>query len=167
LRKQWNRIVYVGAVAAVLARRSGRFSPEQGILAGLISNVGVLSVFNYLANYPEIGQDEARTNATVDELKADVGAMVLERWGFSEDLIACARSCEAWQYQHDSSEEADLCDLVIAASYHANIGRLPLPGVEAVPACHRLLGPDLNPEAAVEFLRDAQQEINEARALIG
>ena len=167
LQRRWNRIVYVGAVAAALARRSGHFSPEQGMLAGLLSHVGVLSVFNYLTNYPEIGKDQAKTDATVDELKAEVGALVLERWGFPEALVACARTCEAWQYQHDSSEQPDLCDLVIAASYHANIGAKPLPGVDAVPACHRLLGPDLSPEVAMEFLRDAQQEIDEARALMG
>ncbi len=165
MRSTWERIVYIGAIAAVLARHSGGFTREQGMLAGLISNIGVLSVFNYLTNYPEICGDEAQIHATVDELKGEVGSLVLERWGFPEELVTCARNCGDWAYDHEA-ERSDLCDLVVSSNYHASIGKLSLPPITAVPACKRLLGPDLCPDYAINFMRDARQEIDEARSLI-
>ena len=167
LRESWDHTVYTSAVAAVLARHTRRFSTEEGMLAGILSNIGVLSVVNYLANYPEIYGNPERSRAIIDELKGEVGALVLERWGFPEELILCARACEDWGYNPEESSEPGLCDLVITAAYHASIGRRPLPRIDLVPACQRLLGADLCPESAKTFISGAQAEIREARALIG
>ncbi|MEP5763238.1 MAG: HDOD domain-containing protein [Halieaceae bacterium] len=166
MRAAWDHTVYVGAIAAVLARRSKRFSPEEGVLAGLLSNIGTLSVFNYLANYPEIYLDEDRLSVTVDELKAEVGGLVLEHWSFPEELVLCARECESWGREREEGDKADLCDLVITASLHANIGHRPVPKIHSVGACERLLGDQLCPEFAKDFMQNAQTEIEEARALI-
>lgn len=167
LRESWDHTVYTSAVAAVLARHTRRFSTEEGMLAGILSNIGVLSVVNYLANYPEIYGNPERSRAIIDELKGDVGGLVLERWGFSEELVDCARACEDWGYNPGESTEPGLCDLVITAAYHASIGRRALPRIDLVPACQRLLGADLCPESAKTFITSAQAEIREARALIG
>ncbi len=166
VRASWDQTVYVGAIAAVLAKRSRRFSPEQGMLAGVLGNVGVLSIFNYLENYPDIYADPARTAAIVDELKAEVGGLVLEKWGFPEELVACAANCADWEYDPENAVRADLCDLVITATYHASIGRKFLPPIEEVPACSRLLGDELCPKFAIDFMKDAQEDIHQARALI-
>ncbi|MDJ0877993.1 MAG: HDOD domain-containing protein [Halieaceae bacterium] len=166
LRKNWNQIVHVGAIATVLAKRSGRYTPEQGMLAGLLSNIGTLSVFNYLVNHPDICADEARMQRVVEDLKGDVGALVLERWGLPEEMITCARHSGDWSYAHDSETGADLCDLVITAWYHACIGNRRVPEIKSVAACQWMLGPALCPELAIDFMRDAKQEIDEARSLI-
>jgi HD-like signal output (HDOD) protein len=166
LRESWDHTVYTSAVATVLARHTRRFSTEEGMLAGILSNIGVLSVVNYVANYPEIYGNPDRSRAIIDELKGHVGGLVLERWGFSEDLIECARSCEDWGYNPDDSAGPGLCDLVITAAYHANIGKGPLPRIDLVPACQRLLGEELCPESAKTFINSAQAEIREARGLI-
>lgn len=166
LRKSWDEIVHVGAIAMVLAKRSGRFSPEEGMLAGLLGNIGVLSVFNYLSNYPEICADEDRIRNIVHTLRGEVGSLVLERWGLPAPLVDCARYSGDWTYVHNDDPGADLCDLVITACYHANIGRSKLPEIANISACQKMLGPELCPELAIDFMRDARQEILEARSLI-
>jgi len=105
-----------------------------------------------------------RLRATVDELKGSVGGMVLERWGFPEELVECANQCDNWSREHKG--EADLSDLVITASLHAAIGRRQVPRVDQVTACQRLLGDEMCPEFAKQFLEGAQQEIDQARALV-
>ena len=167
VRESWSHTIYVGAIATVLARHSRQFSPEEGMLAGLLSNIGVLSLVNYLAIYPEITADPERCRATLDELKGEVGGLVLEYWGFPDELIRCARCCEDWGYSGSESGQADLCDLVVSSAYHAHIGRRALPRIDLVPACQRLLGADLAPESAMTFMASAREEIREARALIG
>ena len=59
MQKAWQHCVYEGAIAWTLARHTGTFSPEEAMSAAIISNIGVLSVFNYLVNHPELCEDPA------------------------------------------------------------------------------------------------------------
>lgn len=163
MRAAWDQTVYTGAIAAVLASLTRRFEPEEAMLAAILSNIGVLSVFNYLNSYPDIVENPARLDFAVDQLKTEVGPLVLERWEFPGELVACAREGQSWDRQREG--EADLTDLVITASLHAQIGRRKIPRIDHVPACQRLLGDELCPEFAMKFMEGARQDIREAWAL--
>jgi len=163
MRAAWDQTVYTGAIAAVLARHTRRFEPEEVMLAAILSNIGVLSVINYLNSYPDIFEDPAKLDFTVNQLKAEAGSLVLERWEFPGELVACAREVESWDRQREGA--ADLTDLVITASIHARIGRSRIPRIDHVPACQRLLGDELCPEFAMKFMEGARQDISEAQAL--
>lgn len=133
------------------------------MLAAILSNIGVLSVFNYLNSYADIFEDPAKLDFTVNQLKAEVGSLVLERWEFPAELVACAREGGVWDRQREG--DADLTDLVITASIHARIGQGKIPRIDHVPACQRLLGDEMCPEFAMKFMEGARQDISEARAL--
>ena len=97
MQESWEHSITVAAIAYALARSTREFCPEEALLAGLLSNIGVLSILNYANNHPEIIEDPVKLKATIYQLKAEVGAMVLERWKFPKDVILCAKHCEEWQ----------------------------------------------------------------------
>lgn len=164
MKEAWDQTVYVGAICTALARSIRKFNPEDGMLAAIMSNVGVLSVFNYIGNHRELYSDPARLRLTVEELKPEVGAEVLQNWEFPQEYIDCARYVENWSRVGD--HEPDLCDLVITSTLHALIGRRKVPQIDRVPACRRLLGDEASPEFALHFMQRARQEIGNASSLI-
>ena len=161
----WEDTVYVAAICFALAQRAGGFSPEQAMLAGMMSNVGVLSVYNFLGNYPHIYQNAENLEAAANLLRGEVGALVLQRWEFSEDLVTCARYCQDWQYKSDA-EGADMCDLVLVATLHALIGKRKIPQIDTVAAFDKICAGKIGPEIAANFLKEAKDDINEAKRLI-
>jgi HD-like signal output (HDOD) protein len=164
--EHWEHCIRTSAIAYVLAKRTHLCSPEEALLAGILSNVGVFSVFNYLGNYPDICSDPETIQASIDGLKAEVGAMVLEKWEFSSELVDCARHCEDWSREREDDEtDPDVCDLVNVAALHAYIGRRRLPPFDKVPSFIRISGGNLTAEKAVEFMSDAEEDIQQAMTL--
>jgi HD-like signal output (HDOD) protein len=161
----WEHTVYVAAICFALAQRSGGFSQEQAMLAGMMSNVGVLSVYNFLGNYPNIYQNAESLEAAANLLRGEAGALVLERWEFSGDLVTCARHCQDWRYESEAGGP-DLCDLVLVATLHALIGKQKIPRIDKVPAFEKISAGTLGPEVAANFLKEAKDDINEAKLLI-
>lgn len=164
MQQQWEKSLLIGSIAHVLASRSKLFPSEEAMLAGVLSNIGVLSVFNYLNNYPELCQDRQSIDQAVIELKQEVGAMVLDHWAFPPSYLACALQGENWT--RDTGRDPDLCDLIIVASWHARIGEADLPRIHEVPAYEKLTQGALTPEIAIEFMQHARDEVNEARAML-
>lgn len=164
MEEAWQYSLTVGAIAHTLARRSGSFNPEEAMLAGILSNIGVLSVFNYAGNYPKLTEDETALKATVDLLKHDAGALVLDKWAFPADYLACALQCENWS--RDTGRPADLCDLIIVATWHAKIGKVDIPRIDTLPAYLKTVSGYLTPEEAIGFLKEAREEVDGARALL-
>lgn len=162
-KTSWEHSMLVGAVGHALARHTGLCSTEEAMLAGILSNIGVLSVLNFVSNYPEIYEDKDLLAQTVDEMKTEVGAMVLDSWQFPAKFVACALQGENWQ--RDTRKPPDLCDLIIVASLHAYIGKREIPQIDTVPAFRKLSEARLSPEFAVNFMSAAREQINEARTL--
>src|SRR5690606_30584998 len=134
----------------------GLFKPEEAMLAGLVSQIGVLSVVNFAQGYPPLLQDEALLRQWVERLRGEVGAMVLEHWQFPDELVEVARSCEQWD--RCPGTRADLCDLVLVAVLHSHIGkrtRQRLPRMDQVPAYQKLALGKLTPELTLQVLVEA------------
>ncbi len=165
MQSAWEHSLHIGAIAHAMAKHTRTCPPEAALLAGVLSNIGVLSVFNYAANYPELCEDEEALQRTVDELKTEVGALVLDRWAFPPEYLACALEAENWS--RDTGKPVDLCDLIILANYHACIGKRELPKIDQLPAFRKLSEKNaLAPEVAINFLHEAEEEIQAARALL-
>ena len=163
----WQQSMDVGAIGFVLARHTRLFDPEEAMLAGLVSNIGVLSVLNYAQNYPQLLEDEALLRQWADRLKGEVGAMVLENWQFPDELVDVARDCEAWM--RCPTPRADLCDLVLVATLHSYIDKRrqpPPPRLDQVPAYQKLALGKLTPEMTLQILVEAKEQITQARALL-
>jgi HD-like signal output (HDOD) protein len=160
----WEHTMKTGAISHALARHTGLFQPEEAMIAGMLSQIGVLSVFSYVANYPEIYKDPERMAETVAVLKNEVGALVLDRWAMPADYLTCALASGKWL--RDTGRSATLCDVVIVAERLALLGRRDLPQLDKMPAVNKLLGEENGPETAIEFMAMAREQIYEAQALL-
>jgi HD-like signal output (HDOD) protein len=167
MEEAWQQSLDVAAISWVLSRQLRLFNPEEAMLAGLVSNIGVLSVLTFAQSYPPLLQDEALLRQWVDQLRSDVGAMVLTQWQFPEELVEVARGCEEWN--RCPGTRADLCDLVLVATLHSYIGkrrRQPPPRMDQVPAYQKLALGKLTPEMTLQVLVEAREQIAQARALM-
>ncbi len=167
MTETWQQSLDIAANAFVLARHTKLFDPEEAMLAGLVSNIGVLSVLNYAQNYPKLLENEALLRQWADKLKAEVGGMVLEHWQFPGEIVDVARGCEEWS--RCPTTRADLCDLVLVATLHSYIGKRkqpPPPRMDQVPAYQKLALGKLTPEMTLQILVEAKEQIEQARALL-
>lgn len=163
----WEQSLDVAAISFVLARHTHQFSPEEAMLGGLVSNIGVLAVLNYAENYPKLLADEALLDHWIDTLRSEAGAMVLAHWEFPPELVDVAWGCYDWQRCPGS--QADLCDLVLIANLHSFIGkrRRPAPPpIDQVPAFGKLNLGKLTPEMTLQVLAEARGQLDEARSLL-
>ena len=96
--------------------------------------------------------------------------MLLKRWQLPPELAEVAESAEDWH--RDGGSVADYVDLVIVAQLHSHVGGpavhpTPLPAIDSVPAYGRLGLGALSPEASVQILDEAADEIRETEELLG
>ncbi len=167
MTESWQESMDVAAISFVLARHTKLFDPEEAMLAGLVSNIGVLSVLNYAQNYPQLLDNEQLLLQWINKLKGEVGALVLENWQFSEDVVEVARGCEDWA--RCPTTRADLCDLILVATLHGYIGKRKQPApprMDQVPAYQKLALGKLTPELTLQILVEAKDQIEQARSLL-
>ncbi len=167
MEEAWQQSMDVAAISFVLARHTRLFDPEEAMLAGLVSNIGVLSVISYAQSYPQLLGNEVLLRQWIDKLKGEVGAMVLESWQFPAEIVEAARGCEEWG--RCPNTRADLCDLVLVATLHSFIGkrrRNAPPRMDQVPAYQKLALGSLTPEMALQVLVEARDQIDQARSLL-
>ncbi len=167
MAEMWQQSADIAANSFVLARHTKLYDPEEAMLAGLVSNIGVLSVLNYAQNYPQLLENEALLRQWADKLKGEVGGMVLENWQFPPEIVEVARGCEEWA--RCPTTRADLCDLVLVATLHSYIGKRkqpPPPRMDQVPAYQKLALGKLTPEMTLQILVEAKEQIAQARALL-
>jgi HD-like signal output (HDOD) protein len=168
MKQLWVHNAEVAAVCFVLARHLKRFDPEHALLLGLLHNVGVLPVLSYARQFPDIVADEAKLDATIDDLKAEVGSIILSKWQFAEEFVTVAREAEQWL--RDESGKTDYCDLVLVAKLHTYIGRghthKHLPQLYEIPAFKKMGLAEDNPGSGLSILADANDQSTEVRQLL-
>ena len=113
---------------------------------------------------PDIGQLEQ----TLGAFASKVGVMLLEHWGFDEEMVEVARSRKDWW--RDPEPSADLSDIVLIARLHASVGTPEMheaPKINEVPAFAKLPLGDVGPDESLEFLREADADVSELMQVLG
>jgi HD-like signal output (HDOD) protein len=167
MAETWQHCADVAAISLVLARQSKTFNPEEAMLAGLVSNIGVLAVLNYAQSYPQLLENETLLRQWIEKLKGQAGALVLEHWQFPDEIVEVARGCEDWM--RCPTPQIDLCDLVLVATLHSYIGKRKQPApprMDQVPAYQKLALGSLTPEQTLQILVEAREQIEQARAML-
>jgi HD-like signal output (HDOD) protein len=103
----------VAAMSYALARQTGGADPEAAMLAGIVHDIGSLPIFQKMSSSKERRGDESRLDRLLTALHPEIGAFVLERWGFPQPLVEVARDHEKLFRGHEGA--ADLVDIVIVA----------------------------------------------------
>ncbi len=162
----WSHSIEVAAISQVLAKHLKGLDPEQGLLAGLLHDIGSVPLLRYAADYPSLVEDPELLNKALAEYAPNLGAVILKRWNFNEDLVAVAQHASDWTREHDGP--ADYCDLVQVAQLHSYLGkhREGVPPIDKVPAFAKVSQGKLTPEASKEILDEARQQIDETMQLL-
>ncbi len=164
----WQHTTSVAAISAVLAKLTPDFEADRGLLAGLSHDIGVLPIMAYAERYPQLVNDGEVFDNIVARLRGQIGALVLRRWEFDDELINVALEAETWDRMGDP-DKADYVDLVIMAQLHSYIGTSrmsKLPAIDHVPAFKKLALGKLSPRMSVQILEDAREDITEVEKLL-
>jgi HD-like signal output (HDOD) protein/tRNA A-37 threonylcarbamoyl transferase component Bud32 len=167
MREVWRHSCVVAALSFVLARLTPGIDKEQGLLAGLLHDVGALVLLAHAESYPELVADGAQLDGFLTELGGQIGAMVLRRWEFPDEFVAVPLEAENWE--RDSGPKIDLSDVVMLSRLHSFMGtpRMEgLPRIDSLPAFHKLTVSELTPDLSLQVLQEAQQELTDLRRLL-
>lgn len=164
----WESARTVAALSYVLAEAVSGIDPEEALLAGLLHNLGSIPVLVHAEQHPALFADKAQLQAAMAELQGDVGAAVLENWGFPRVFVEVARHAHDWRYECPK-ERPQLVDLVIVSRLHAMISAnlsAQVPEFEAVPAYRRLGELELTASRSLELLSNARGRLEELKRLL-
>lgn len=167
MQQLWRDSLYVSSLSFVLAEACSDINPEDALLAGLISDIGIIPLLHFAEQYPEQYPSFAELEQAIPFLRGPVGSLLLHTLGFSESLCAIPHQAENWLY--DSGGELSLTDIVILAKLHRYIGSpqaKTLPYINSIPAYSRLSEGKLDPDFSLAILKKAQQRINAAMRLL-
>ena len=163
----WKHSTRIAALCYLLARIDGRFDPEQAMLAGLIHDVGVIAVIDFIALLQEPAQQPEVVIEVIDQLRAESSAVILQRWGFAESFVTAAREAEQWLRSPGAGP--DICDLVVVAQLHDLFGTEvspPLPVLGDTPAYKRLQLGELNMEGGLVITDEMVSELTQTESLL-
>ncbi len=161
MKEVWQHSAKVAAISHRLASTNSMFESEQALLAGLLHDIGAVSVLAYAEQYDDVTAEADALDATLTHLKGELGALILKRWGFDDVFVTVAREAENWL--RDPSPQPDYCDLIIIAQMHSFVGTpkmSTIPAMYHIPAFNKLALGELTPELSLKMLNKAQEHID-------
>lgn len=159
----WKQSIQIASLSYTLAGLSRRINPDEALLAGLTYNIGVLPIITYAETLHENTYHEQELEDTINLLQGVVGAHILKKWHFPENLQSIPRQATHWY--HDEHPELQLSDMVLLARFHAQLGTPQaqnLPPLNTLPAFLKLGERTLTPDMSLQALQEAKQQIAEA-----
>jgi len=114
LRKIWEHSTEVAAISHALASQFTKLQPEQAMLAGLVHDIGALPILSRAEDYPDLLDDEETLDRIINSVHTTIGAEILRKWNFPEELILVAEEHE--DLQRNSENDPDYVDVVIVAN---------------------------------------------------
>lgn len=158
----------VGAISYVIASIVKGKLAEKAMLAGLISKIGALPIISYLSRFPEINDRPDIVERIVNKMSGYVGTIILEQWNFDKDLISVPENLDNWF--RDENPEPDYADIIIVANIHSMYGHsnpgIKIPPLIEIPAFKKLGISKLGPQASLEILSEAQEDIKKAEKML-
>jgi HD-like signal output (HDOD) protein len=154
----------VAAISRILAKRTGLFDHEQAMLAGLIHDLGVIVIVEYLHKYAEQIHDNDMIEKTINMLRPQITGMLMKKWNFADDMVTVAEESEEWF--RNPRDEVDLCDLVLVAQFHSLMGTAEMqnmPPISMIPAMAKL---NMGPQESIELIRQSNREIAEIEKML-
>lgn len=111
LEEAWAASLDISALCFVIAKRSTKLNPDQGLLTGLLHVLGRLYIIMRSKDSPELSDSEIRD--VVESWHATIGKAILESWGLPESLQHAVEHQD--EYETAQEGEVSLTDVLIAA----------------------------------------------------
>jgi len=167
MQRLWHRSLYVSSLSFVLAEENGIINQDDALLAGLISDIGVIPLLHFAEQYPDEYPDVEELELAMPYLRAPVGTLMLHTLGFPDELSRIPRHSEDWHYE--SSDDITLIDIVVLAKLHSYFGSKKsgsLPYINTIPAYSKLKNGKLNPDFSLHVLHKASQRIKDVMSVL-
>jgi HD-like signal output (HDOD) protein len=164
MKQLWPHSRKVAAISRVLARNTQLFDPDEAMLAGLMHDLGVIVIMEYMHLHDELDFKSEDIVQTVESMRPQITGMLMRKWNFSSEMITVGEECEHWFRNPD--EKPDLCDLVLIAQYHAMMGTdtfQSLPPINTIPAMTKL---KMGPSESMRLIKESNREIKEIERLL-
>ncbi len=163
-RSAWEQALTVSRLAGELAAEHGLKPVESVAVAGLLHNMGKLTLISYAYNfYREVSLEELKVSSQM--FAKETGRMVLTHWNLPPYLVRGITDSFEWSQEHGGSE-VTLSDILIAARLYARLARGKGP-LKEVPALRKLKLEDPRSSRGQELQRLAIQSVAEARRFLG
>lgn len=166
--KLWKHSCHVAAIASTIAKVTPHLHEDKALLAGLVHDIGVLPILHYAADFPDVFNDDEKLEYVIQKLRAPLGQKILKEWNFDPVLIDVSAEAENWE--RDGGDTADYVDVVIIAQLHSYFGSLKhnvRPELMTLPAFLKLGLSKMGPDASMEVLFEAEQDIRAVMNMLG
>jgi len=116
MRETWAHSTEVAGICNILCRHFTSLRPDQATLAGLVHEIGKLPVLVW-ADYNDWGG--GLIDSVIDKIHPELGRMILEDWGFPEELLDVPRGFSDF---YRDEHETDYVDIVTVAALQSYAG---------------------------------------------
>ena len=158
--------ISIAAIAYVITQNQAlHLDPEQALLGGLIQNLGLIPILKYVDEHPKVMQSVESLGASIKHLQLTISTLLFNEWNFDPVFIEIVEQAENWQ--RDTGEVADYCDVVITARllYLRERGELPELRLDKVPVIEKLKLLEFDDDGHF-FMDNAELEIEEMQKLL-
>ena len=165
LQQTWQHSCRVAAISSVLARLTPGLDPDRALLAGLVHDIGILPLLQYIETM-QMQLESGRLDNMIGRLRGALGTFVLKTWQFEQDIANIPAQTEDWA--RASGEAIDYGDIVQVAHVHSQFGHggYSGPPLTELKAFQKLSISRLGPGYSLELLAQSQQEINEVLSIL-
>jgi HD-like signal output (HDOD) protein len=112
MRAVWTHTQAMAVGSFVLAREFRVLEPERALFAGLLHDIGAVSLIAYSERFPAVWEDAATFDRVLDSLRGEVGSMVLARWGFESEWVRLALEVDQWSRKCAAPDYCGLLQIV-------------------------------------------------------
>jgi HD-like signal output (HDOD) protein len=163
----WKHSTHVAAISSVIAKMIPALNSDRALLAGLIHDIGAQAILSYAEQFPDLIDNKQILDETILSLRGQMGALVLRNWSMASDLVTVALEAEEWD--RDSVNGPDYCDVVMVAQIHSYVGSETPEGIPRLidtKAFQKLPLSRSGPEKSIEILNSAREQIRDMRVLL-
>lgn len=163
MREVWSRSSEIAGISHVLCKHYTRLRPDQATLAGLVHKIGVLPILTYAEDHPALLNDSLTLDRVVEELHPSIGDIILQTWGFPEELAHIPSQHLNFQRKIPKADYADVVTVAVLQSYAGTNSPLGQIDCRQVAAFERL---GLDPEIMVAESEDLSADMEAAMSLL-
>lgn len=163
MREVWGRSSEIAGICHVLCKHYTRLRPDQATLAGLIHQIGVLPILTYAEEHPSLLKDSLTLDAVIDSLHAEIGDLILQAWGFPDELAHIPTQHVDFGRKIPKADYADIVTIAVLQSYMGTDTPLGQVDYHQVTAFERL---GMDPDMQMSESEDLSDEMEAAMALL-
>lgn len=158
----WEHCSYVACICSALALQNTKLPVDQAMLAGLLHEIGILSILSFAEKHPEILADEQTLDKIIEIHSAKLSQAIMTAWQFSPELSSIPVKLYDYYLKKD---KADLADTLLVAKIYA-LDNMPHPLTKLnkaeLPAFNRL---DLDPKKSLDHYSKLKEAVDLAREI--